>query len=107
MYGLSAQQMWLKMRIEKKEQKTIEIIKTLDIVCNKCGKSLRIDDYNCFAGGAVKVDFGYGSVNDGEIKKFEICDDCYNELISTFKHSPEGEYDDTNIAKYFVKDKDE
>lgn len=95
------------MRIEKKEQKTIEVTKTLDIVCNKCGKSLRIDDYGCFAGGEVRVDFGYGSLKDGDTEKFEICDDCYDELISTFKHSPKRDYSDSNIAKYFVKDKNE
>ena len=88
------------MRIEKKEQKTIEVTKTLDIVCNKCGKSLKIDDFGCFEGGEVRVDFGYGSLKDGEIKKFEICDNCYDELISTFKHIPVEEHE-PNIAKFF------
>ncbi|WFR57912.1 hypothetical protein QA584_02180 [Anaerocolumna sp. AGMB13025] len=57
-----------------------------DISCNVCGKKIVIEQ------GIMKEDvfeaakeWGYFSKYDLEIHKFNICEECYDKLISTFK----------------------
>lgn len=57
-----------------------------EIYCNVCGKKIIIEK------GLLKEDvfevtkeWGYFSRKDLEVHKFNICEDCYEKLISTFK----------------------
>ncbi len=57
-----------------------------DICCNVCGKKIIMEQ------GIMKEDvfeaakeWGYFSKYDLEIHKFNICEECYDKLISTFK----------------------
>jgi hypothetical protein len=57
-----------------------------DVSCNVCGKKIIIEQ------GIMKEDvfeaakeWGYFSKYDLEIHKFNICEECYDKLISTFK----------------------
>lgn len=66
-------------------EKKIKDINTT-INCNMCGKD--INSYN----GIYKEDvfegykeWGYFSNKDLEIHKFSLCEDCYEELIKSFK----------------------
>lgn len=56
------------------------------VCCNLCGKSLRVED------GILKEDafeatkeWGYFSKRDLEIHHFNLCEDCYDNLINSFK----------------------
>jgi len=54
--------------------------------CNCCGKALKVEN------GILKEDafeatkeWGYFSERDLEVHHFNLCEDCYNNLISSFK----------------------
>ncbi|MGN0382822.1 MAG: hypothetical protein ACI4DS_01025 [Eubacterium sp.] len=56
------------------------------LVCNKCGKEIKV------VNGIVKegvfmidYDWGYFSHKDGERHSFDLCEECYNLMISEFK----------------------
>ncbi|BCJ97392.1 hypothetical protein [Anaerocolumna chitinilytica] len=57
-----------------------------DIYCNVCGKKIAMEH------GIMKEDvfeaakeWGYFSKYDLEVHKFNICEECYDRLISSFK----------------------
>lgn len=54
--------------------------------CNKCGKELKVVDGIIREGYlSCEEQFGYFSNKDGEIHKFDLCEECYDELIKQFK----------------------
>ena len=62
------------------------------IVCNQCGKSLQVEN------GIVKegvfrgvARWGFFSEKDGEMHSFDLCEKCYDRLISGFSISVETE----------------
>jgi len=66
------------------------------VVCNKCG--LTFDDeksphgYEVWQWDAIHhfaVEFGYGSDHDLHAWTFDLCEDCIEEVVSTFKIKPE------------------
>ncbi len=64
-------------------QETKEVTK---IICNKCGKEIDVEN------GMAKEDtlsvqkrWGYFSEKDNEVHAFDLCEVCYDELISNFR----------------------
>ena len=59
--------------------------KLMRVVCNRCGRTLKVEDgylkEGCFHGQAA---FGYFSRKDGITQKFDLCENCYDDLISSF-----------------------
>ena len=55
------------------------------VVCNRCGKELRLENgilkEGCFSADVV---FGYFSRRDGVRHRFDLCEDCYDEMIVHF-----------------------
>lgn len=57
-----------------------------DIYCNMCGKKIKqnqelpMEDFV-----SVTKSWGYFSGKDGEIHEFELCETCYDEMISRFQ----------------------
>lgn len=56
------------------------------IVCNKCKKEIMIKN------GVPEEDvltvekrWGYFSHKDGEIHRFDLCEDCYDSLVASFE----------------------
>ena len=49
-------------------------------ICNKCGKDMKQED-------VLSVDkrWGYFSEKDNEVHHFDLCETCYDEIISTFQ----------------------
>lgn len=54
--------------------------------CNSCGKQLKVENGILMedAFEAVK-EWGYFSGRDLEVHRFNLCEDCYNRLISQFQ----------------------
>ncbi|MDR0964175.1 MAG: hypothetical protein LBM60_06135 [Clostridium sp.] len=54
------------------------------VICNKCGKQLKVESgllkEGCFS---ADVEFGYFSAKDGTRHRFDLCEDCYDELTSS------------------------
>ena len=55
--------------------------------CNKCGKVSENQHVN--ENTEMDLKFGYGSKRDGDSIRFHLCDDCFDEIISSFKIEPE------------------
>lgn len=66
--------------------------KLMQTVCNKCGKALKVADGDLREGCVhVEAAFGYFSRKDGQIHRFDLCEDCYDELIARFAVAVERE----------------
>lgn len=82
------------MIIKSKRQEEVEF--TEDVLCNKCGNSLKIGHFNEFY-GLVEVEFSTGyfsnALPDGMIYSFSLCEPCLEKLFKEFKLPPtEKEY---------------
>lgn len=56
------------------------------IICNQCGKEIEV--VNGIAKEevlTVEKQWGYFSDKDNEFHQFDLCEDCYDKLISSFK----------------------
>lgn len=56
------------------------------IICNKCGKEIPV------VGGVPAEDtlevekrWGYFSRKDNQVDRFDLCEDCYDELVKSFR----------------------
>ena len=78
------------MKIMESKTETTEVKSIEDILCNKCGKSLKhiAGKFACYEGTKLCGGFGYGSDKDGFDIEFDICDKCYDDFVGSFKHSP-------------------
>lgn len=60
--------------------------KLTQVVCNRCGRELKLENgylkEGCFTADAA---FGYFSRKDGTTHHFDLCEDCYDEIISQFQ----------------------
>lgn len=56
------------------------------VVCNGCGKKLAVQD-GIVREGAISVDhaWDYFSEKDGEIHHWDLCEECYDNLVATFR----------------------
>ena len=56
------------------------------VLCNQCGKELKVKDgylkEGCFTADTV---FGYFSKKDGNHYHFDLCEECFDKMISRFK----------------------
>lgn len=56
------------------------------VICNKCGKELRYEKGYLKEGSFHgECSFGYFSNKDGLKHRFDLCEACYDEMISHFK----------------------
>ncbi len=64
----------------------IEDNQLLEVRCNQCGRLLQIENgmlkEGCFHGENI---FGYFSTKDGTRHSFDLCEACYDRMISKFE----------------------
>lgn len=57
----------------------------VSIICNKCKKEIKVDNgivkEGCFCGDSQ---FGYFSNKDGMKYLFDLCEECYDKMITGF-----------------------
>lgn len=60
--------------------------------CNRCGKEIS-DMGRSLEGEGLHVEkhWGYFSKKDGEIHRFDLCENCYDRLVEEFVLVPEQE----------------
>ena len=65
---------------------------TETIFCNGCGKEIKIKD-GVIREGLLSVEkrWGYFSHKDGELHRFDICEECYDTWIASFQIPVYGE----------------
>ncbi len=75
----------------KKYKKVLkEVAVCSKVICNRCGKEITPDV--CGDEGrllSVEKVWGYGSAKDGVKQTFELCEECYDEIVARFKIPPE------------------
>ena len=56
------------------------------VVCNMCGKKIVVKE-GIVREGAAMIDYAwdYFSEKDGEVHHFDLCEACYDELVSQFR----------------------
>lgn len=79
-----------------------EVVKTdvetsvKSVGCNRCGVVTQLPDdefesyYMTEQYAHFGTEFGYGSKYDGERWSFDLCEDCLDAIVKTFKVAPEG-----------------
>lgn len=78
------------MRVYEKE-------KIKEIYCNKCGKKIEMKN-EVLQEDVLQVDkvWGYFSKKDGIKHSFDLCEDCYDRIIESFKY-PITEAEETEL----------
>ncbi len=73
------------MRIYKEER-------LAELYCNKCGKQIKVEN-EIIKEGSFSVDYrwDYFSNKDGRRHKFDLCENCYDEIVKSFKRPIEDE----------------
>lgn len=57
-----------------------------ELLCNVCGKPILKNTFGYYDDHiSIEKRWGYGSPYDNETHNFEICHDCYDKMIKTFK----------------------
>lgn len=56
------------------------------VLCNCCGKKLAVKE-GIIREGIITIDhvWDFFSEKDGEVHHFDICEDCYDKIISEFR----------------------
>ena len=56
------------------------------VICNCCGKKLAVRD-GLLREGSLEVEhaWDYFSEKDGEVHRFDLCEECYDEILRTFR----------------------
>lgn len=69
-----------------RQYKIQEIREVSKIVCNKCGKEIIVKNGMTEEEVlSVQKRWGYFSNKDNEVHEFDLCEECYDRLIETFK----------------------
>jgi protein-arginine kinase activator protein McsA len=69
-----------------------EETKTEWMICNCCGQKIaRQQEYDRVAVLTVSKVWGYFSKWDGSRHSFDICEDCYEKMIQSWKYPPDRE----------------
>lgn len=62
-----------------------EIKEISRIVCNKCGKEIPVTKGSAKQGVfSVDYEWGYFSEKDGEKHSFDLCESCYDKMLTSF-----------------------
>lgn len=75
--------------MQKHEKQMAEVDKLVDVLCDRCGKSCLDDIGMNHEYAEIKATWGYGSNKDCQQHKIEICEKCYDEMISTLGIKPQ------------------
>lgn len=70
-----------------KEVKEVEVVD--QIICDCCGEFIKKQGNRFEEYIHINKTFGYlSNLYDGQIHNLDICEECYNKILSTFKFSP-------------------
>lgn len=69
-----------------RQYKIQEMKQVEKIVCNRCGKEIIVKNGILVEEVlSVQKRWGYFSNKDNEVHEFDLCEECYDEWIETFK----------------------
>ncbi len=71
------------MKVTVKSERLVSIDNLIEIVCNSCSKHINVkeqtENYQSF-----NVKWAYFSKKDFEQHTFDLCETCYDKIVSTF-----------------------
>ena len=68
-----------------KKQVKVSKDKVIKMYCNSCGKSMFVENDMLKEGGfSTSFSWGYFSNKDGTTHSFDLCEKCYDEIVSKF-----------------------
>lgn len=80
-------------------EKTEKVKLPKKVICNRCEKIFEtlIEGYPYYGHNVtpIRIEFGFGSSRDGEVISFDLCDDCFADMILDFKHP---------VTRKYIKD---
>lgn len=57
-----------------------------EVCCNRCGRKLEVKEGIVREGCvSARIPFGYFSGKDRQIHRFDLCEACYDEMVSAFR----------------------
>ena len=57
----------------------------VEMKCNKCGKNIKVVEGTAREGVfECRYEWGYFSQKDLQIHQFNMCEDCYDEMVNSF-----------------------
>lgn len=63
-----------------------EETKNMRVICNCCEKEIKTENGIEMEGVMhINKEWGYFSKKDGEMHRFDMCEECYDKLIKSFK----------------------
>lgn len=62
------------------------------VICNHCGKKMIVEG-GILREGAISISHAWDffSEKDGEVHHLDLCEDCYDEIVSQFRIAPDVE----------------
>lgn len=77
---------------ENKMRKYMENGELKTVICNGCGKKLIVESGILREGACqVKLAWDFFSEKDGEIHRWDLCEECYDRLVEQFLIAPDVE----------------
>ncbi len=72
--------------MEQRGKVTVEKEVVEQVFCNMCGREIKKDSFGNFEDYLhVEKSWGYASQKDGETQRFDLCEDCCDRLIQSFR----------------------
>lgn len=57
----------------------------IELCCNQCGKKIKVESGIIKEGVyTAEIKWGYFSNKDGQMHSFDICENCYDQMIEAF-----------------------
>jgi len=84
-------------------EKKVVIQEKVGVLCNQCGEVLEIGQSHPYQ--SFDISFGYGSY-DNKTLKFELCNECINEMVKGFKLEPEVTINDVSDWEWPMDDEE-
>ncbi|MFQ9194791.1 MAG: hypothetical protein ACLR6A_10440 [Candidatus Gastranaerophilaceae bacterium] len=64
--------------------------KVKKVICNMCGKELKVENGVVVEGRyTCEYQWGYFSEKDGQIHRFDLCEECYDKITAGFIIPPD------------------
>lgn len=73
--------------MRKTEERVETFVRETEVVCNVCGKSCGTD-WVTTEYANITVSWGFASKKEGCRESSDICEDCYDTLVASFKIPP-------------------
>lgn len=69
----------------------VEVERVIDVKCDVCGTSTRIEESG-YQFGTLQAQWGYGTLHDGERYEIHLCERCFFHALANIKEQRRAKY---------------